>query len=76
MTVKNDWDLSKYDDLEGATELRLQQLQFTPNYNTDSFYDLEDNIRAHKSDCDEDSIISDTSSTSSGVQRRVFRFRT
>ena len=36
------------------------------------FFDVEDNIWAHKSDCDEDSVVSDASSTSSGVRWRVF----
>ena len=39
---------------------------------TDSFYDVEGNIQAHKSDCDKESVVSDTSSTSSGVRRRIY----
>ena len=80
MTLKNDWDPSIYNYLAGASDLRLQQFPQTPIDATDSVYDVETNICAHKSDCDKEFVdsnaSSDASSTSSGVRRRAFPSRT
>ena len=73
MASKSDWDPSKYDDIEGAADLQIQQFPPTPIDATDSFYDSQGNIRAHKSDLEEDSVVSDASSTSSGSRRRSYR---
>ena len=48
MTLKNDWDPSKYDDTSDEVEVRLRQIPSTPIEATASFYDTEGNIRAHK----------------------------
>ena len=51
MTSKNNWDSRQInDDIEGATELQIQQFSTTPIDSTDSFYDVKGNISAHKSD--------------------------
>ena len=88
MTSKNDWDPSQYDDIEGAADLQIQQFPTTPIDTTDSFNVVEDNIhtnkndqeeeyliRTHKSDCKEESGVSDASSTSSGCRRRFYHSR-
>ena len=70
MTLKSDWDLSKFDDIEGATDLHIQQFPPISIDATDSFYDTEGNIRANNSDLKEDYVVSNASSTSSGSRRR------
>ena len=75
MTSKSDWNPSKYDDIEGAADLKIQQFPPTSIDDTDSLYDAEGNICANKSDLEEDSGVSDVSNTSSGSRRRSYRSR-
>ena len=88
MTLKNNQDSSQYDDIKGAADLGIQQFSTTPIDTTNSFYDVEGNIFAHKSDweeeyficthegdCEKESIVSDASSTNSGCRRRSYRSR-
>ena len=49
MTSKNNWDPSKYNDSEGSAKLCIQQFPPTSIESTDSFYNVEGNIRAHVS---------------------------
>ena len=72
---KCDWDPIKYDDIEDAADLKIQQFPSTHIDATESFYDTESNICAHKSDLEEDSVVSDASSTSSRSRRRSYRSR-
>ena len=48
MTAKTDWDLSKLDDIEGASDLSIRQFPPTPIDATDSFYNSQGDIRATK----------------------------
>ena len=75
ITLKSDWGQSKFDDIEGAADLQIQQFPPTSSDATDSFYDSQGNICAQKSDLEEDSVVSDASSTSSGSRRRSYSSR-
>ena len=75
VTSKSDWDSSKYDDIEGAADLQIQQFSPISIDATESFYDTEGNIHANKSDLKEDSVVSDASSTSGGSRRRSYHSR-
>ena len=75
VTPKNDWDPSQFDDIEGAPELQIQQFPTTPIDTTESFCDTEGNIPAHKSDYEEDSVVSNASSTNYENRRRSYHSR-
>ena len=75
MTSKNEWDPSQLDDIEGASDLRIQQFPPIPIDATDSFYDSNGNIRAHKSDLEHDSVVSNVSNASSESRRRWYRLK-
>ena len=68
MTSKNEWDPSKLDDTEGAAEWLIQTFP-TPIVATDSFYDLQGNVCAKKSDFG----VSDALNISSGNTREGYR---
>ena len=73
MTLKNEWDPSKLDDTEGASDLRIRQFPTTPIGATDSFYNSQGDIRATKSDLKDDSVVSDASNANIGNSRVPFK---
>ena len=73
MTAKTEWDPSKLDDIEGASDLSIRQFLPTPIDATDSFYNSQGDIRANKSDLKDDSVVSDASSKNSGNKRVGYR---
>ena len=76
MTSPGTWNPSLIDDSPDASQKRLCQIPSAPIEFTDSFYDIEGNIIVQKTDVDEDSIISNHSSTRSGSRRRSYRSTT
>ena len=48
MTSKNEWNPSKYDNPSDAAKLHFWQIPIIPIATTDSFYDAEGDIWAHK----------------------------
>lgn len=76
MTLKNERDSSKHDDLLDAADLRLQQIPTPPIEATDSFVDVKGNILAHKSNFDSASGASNVSSTSIRIRKRSYFSRT
>ena len=57
MTNKGDWDPSKFDDIEGASERRLSQFSPIPVDAIDPFYTIQGDIKVTKSDSKEDLIV-------------------
>ena len=53
------WDLTKLDDIEGASDLSTRQFPSIPIDAIDSFYNSQGNIRATKSDLEVDPAIGD-----------------
>ena len=70
MTAKTEWDPSKLDDIEGASDLSIRQFPPTPVDATESFYNSRGNICPTKSDLKDDSVVSDASSKN-GENKRV-----
>ena len=62
--------------LRNKQQMRLKQFSSTPIDATDGFYKMEGDIIDLKNDIDENSIISDSSITSSGTRRRSYQSRT
>ena len=60
MTAKTDWDPSKLDDIEGASDLSICQFPPTPIDATDNCYNSQGDIRATKSDLKDDPVVSDS----------------
>ena len=60
MTSKTTWDPSKLDDIVGASDLSICQFSPTPIDVTDSFYNLQGDIRATKSDLKDDPVVNDS----------------
>ena len=73
MTAKTEWDSSKLDDIEGSSDLRIQQFPPTPIDATDSFYNSQGDIRATKNDLKDDSVVSDSSNENSGRKSVGYR---
>ena len=60
MTLKGTWDLSKLDDIPGASDRSISQFSPIPMDAIDSFYNSQGEIRATKSDSTNESIVSDS----------------
>ena len=67
---------SLLDDSPNASEQRLRLFSPTPIDDTDNFYIMEGNIIVQKGDIDDNSIVSNASSTSSGNRRQSYQART
>merc|ERR1712194_467828 len=65
MTNKGDWDPSKLDDIEGASDLAISQMSPIPVDAIDPFYTIQGDIKVTKSDSkDEPVVIVNESNTS------------
>ena len=60
MTLKSTWDPSKLDDIAGASDRSISQFSPIPMDAIDSFYNLQGEIRATKSDSMNESVVSDS----------------
>ena len=60
MTAKTDWNPSKLDDFEGASDLSISQFPPTRKDATNSFYNSQGDIQATKSDLKDDPVVSDS----------------
>ena len=76
MTLPGEWNPSLLHDAPNTSEMRLSKFLSMPFDSTDSFYNMEGDIIVQKNDIDNNSIISDASSTSSGSRRWSYQSRT
>ena len=76
MTSPGECNSSLLDDSTNALEQRLKQFSPTSIDATDNFYNMEENIIVQKSNIDDNSIISDASSTSTSSRRQSYHART
>ena len=75
MTPASVWNPTLLDDTIGASDLRIKQLPTTTTEFTDGFYNSQGGIIVHRTNIDNDFIISDNSSTSSRSRERGYRAR-
>ena len=70
-----EWNPSLLDDSPNASEQQLRQFPPTSTDATDNFYNMDGNITVQKSDIGDNSIISESSNTSSGSRRQFYQAR-
>ena len=75
-TLPGEWNPSLLDNSQNISGQRLRQFPPTPIDATDNFYNIQGSIIVQKSDINDTSIFSDTSSTSSGSRRRTYQAQT
>ena len=76
MTSLEEWNPSLLNDSKNASKLQLKQFPPTPIDTAADYFNMEGNIIVQKSEIDDNAIISEFSSTSSGSTRQSFQLIT